>query len=103
MPLLTQQFRGCIPLSWRLTLAVHGARARSGNVPNQNLLSADSMDPMDGGGEDDAEVAKFRLLANAFRNNVVFVSVSTVVHPAGLLNGTSRMGAAHSDWPVPAW
>ena len=74
--------------------------ARSGNVPNQNLLG--DVDPMDGV-EDDAEVAKFRLLANAFRNNVVFASVNTVVHPAGLLNGTSRMGPASSDWPVPAW
>jgi hypothetical protein len=69
-------------------------------VPNQNLLS--DADPGDGT-SGDAEVAKFRKLAGAFRTNVVFVSLNTVAHPAGLLNGTSRGGPASSDWPVPAW
>ena len=77
--------------------------ARSGNVPNQNL----AQDPATGtdyvGAADDADVARFRLLATAFRNNAAFVSLNTVLHPDGLLNGTSQMGPADSDWPVPAW
>ena len=54
-------------------------------------------------GNDELEVSRFKQLANALRSNRLLVHLTTVLHPDGLLDGTSEIGAASPDWPIPSW
>ena len=66
-----------------------------GDSPDQTVLSVP--------GNADLEMNRYREFSNALRYNKLRVHMTTVVHPDGLLDGVSAVGASKGNWPVPSW
>jgi hypothetical protein len=65
-----------------------------GNIPDENLLGGEATE--------DTEIFRYKQISRALRYNALLVSVNTVVHPEGLLQGTSVIGPASNEWPAPS-
>ncbi|KAK9918434.1 hypothetical protein WJX75_004070 [Coccomyxa subellipsoidea] len=66
----------------------------TGNIPDENLLGGEATE--------DTEIFRYKQISRALRYNALLVSVNTVVHPEGLLQGTSVIGPASNEWPAPS-
>lgn len=65
-----------------------------GNSPDENNLGIP--------GNDELEYYRYRQLSGALYRSTLKVHLTTVVHPEGLLDGSSVVGPAGPDWPAPS-
>lgn len=80
--------------SFLLLLKGGNSSAYRGNIPDENLLGNDL--------SEDSEIYRYKQIARALRYNFLYVRLNTVVHPEGLLEGTSKLGPASKEWPAPS-